>query len=161
MMKKLLFLVLAMSMFISCGSKQDKIERYMEDGVEIIINHKEPHKIKGELSTLHLEEEFRIDTEKDEVARVGLADIYRFDVDDLQSRLPGAVSLHEIGIVDSIKMMSLMGKRPKTVTVIGIEPGTIDFGIELSPELSSRLPEIIEIVLNEIEDKNISMEVAR
>jgi len=87
--------------------------------------------------------------------------IYRFDVDELESRLSGAVSLHEIGIVDSIKMMSLIGKRPKSVTVIGVEPGTIDFGIELSPELSERLPKIIEIVLNEIEDKNISMEVAR
>ena len=53
----------------------------MEDGVEVIVNHLEPYKIEGELSTLHLEEEFTIDTEKDYVAEVGLADIENFDVD--------------------------------------------------------------------------------
>jgi hydrogenase maturation protease len=87
--------------------------------------------------------------------------IYRFDIGDLESEQSGVVSLHQIGIVDSIKMMSLLGNRPKSVTVIGVEPETIDFGLELSPKLSERLPKIIEIVVNEIEDKNISMEVAR
>ncbi|MFC1846370.1 hydrogenase maturation protease [Chloroflexota bacterium] len=87
--------------------------------------------------------------------------IYRFDIKDLESGSPDTLSLHEIGIVDSIKMMSLIGKQPESVTVIGIEPGTIDFGLELSPELNERLPKMIEVVLNEIEDKNISMEEAR
>ena len=87
--------------------------------------------------------------------------IFRFNIDDLESGLPEAVSLHEIGIVDSIKMMSLIGKRPNNVTIIGIQPETVDFGLELSPALSEKLPKIIEIVLSEIEDKKISMEVAR
>jgi len=87
--------------------------------------------------------------------------IYRFDIEDLKSGTPDALSLHQIGIVDSIKMMSLVGKQPKSVTVIGIEPDTIDFGLELSPELNRRLPKIVEVVLNEIEDQNISMEAAR
>ena len=53
----------------------------MEDGVEVIVNHLEPYKIKGEPSTLQLEEEFRIDTERDEIAEVGLTDIKLFEVD--------------------------------------------------------------------------------
>lgn len=87
--------------------------------------------------------------------------IYRFDIGDLESDQSSVVSLHQIGIVDSINMMSLLGKRPKSVTVIGIEPKSIDFGLELSHELSERLPKIIEIVMNEIDKINISMEVAR
>ena len=87
--------------------------------------------------------------------------IYRFDIEDLESGPPDSLSLHQIGIVDSIKMMSLIGKRPKSVTVIGIEPATVDFGLELSSEVKERLPRIIDIVLDELEDKNISMEVAR
>lgn len=53
----------------------------MEDGVEVIVNYLEPYKIKGEPSTLHLEEEFTIDTEKEEIAELGLTDIRGFDVD--------------------------------------------------------------------------------
>jgi hypothetical protein len=84
-MKKLLCLFLAFLFFCSCGPKQDEVERYMEDGVEIIVNHLEPYKIKGEPSTLHLEEEFTIDTEKDEIAKVGLTDIQGFDVGSEQN----------------------------------------------------------------------------
>jgi hypothetical protein len=69
------------ALIISCGPKQEKIERYMKDGVEVIVNHLEPYRIEGEPNTLHLEEEFTIDTEKDYIAERGLVDIENFDVD--------------------------------------------------------------------------------
>jgi hypothetical protein len=69
------------ALIISCGPKQEKIERYMEDGVEVIVNHLEPYRIEGQLNTLHLEEEFTIDTEKESVVEKGLEDMDTFDVD--------------------------------------------------------------------------------
>jgi len=69
------------TLIISCGPKQEKIERYMKDGVEVIVNHLEPYRIEGEPSTLHLEEVFTIDTEKDDVAERGLVDLDNFDID--------------------------------------------------------------------------------
>jgi len=81
MMKKVILLTLIVFCFLSCSSKSDKIERIWEDGVEVIINHIEPYKIEGQLSELILEEEFRIDTERDEMAEIGLGDIFCFDVD--------------------------------------------------------------------------------
>jgi hypothetical protein len=80
-MKKLIYLISILLVFSCCGPKQQKIEKIMEDGVEVIVNHLEPYKIKGEPSTLHLEEEFTIDTEKDEIAEQGVTDIRAFDVD--------------------------------------------------------------------------------
>ena len=80
-MKKLIYLILIISLFFYCGQKQDKVERHMEDGVEVVVNHIEPYKINGEPSTLILEEEFTIDTEKDEIAERGLVEIDNFDVD--------------------------------------------------------------------------------
>lgn len=53
----------------------------MEDGVEVIVNCLEPYKIKGEPSTFHLEEEFTIDTERNDIVKIGLSDITGFDVD--------------------------------------------------------------------------------
>jgi hypothetical protein len=83
-MKKSIYLILIISQFFYCGQKQDKqdkVERHKEDGVEVVINHIEPYKISGEPSTLILEEEFTIDTEKDEIAETGLVEIENFDVD--------------------------------------------------------------------------------
>lgn len=80
-MRKLIYLTLILFIFLSCGPKQQEVERYIEDGVEVIVNHLEPYKIKGEPSTLHLEEEFTIDTEKDDIAEIGLWETYGFDID--------------------------------------------------------------------------------
>ena len=80
-MKKLIYLILVLTLFLFCGTKQEKVEKIMEDGVEVVLNHLEPYKIKGEPFTLHIEEEFTIDTEKDEIAELGVPDIGRFDID--------------------------------------------------------------------------------
>jgi hypothetical protein len=66
---------------VGCQEKEAEVERIMEDGVEVIVNHIEPYEIKGEFSTLHLEEEFTIDTEKDDLVKIGLTDILCFDID--------------------------------------------------------------------------------
>jgi len=80
-MKKIIYLALIITIFLCCVHKQEKVERIIEDGVEVIVNHLEPYKIKGEPSTLHLEEEFTIDTGRDEIAEIGVTDIEDFDVD--------------------------------------------------------------------------------
>jgi outer membrane protein assembly factor BamB len=60
---------------------QDKIDRKVEDGIEVIFNHLQPYKIKGEPTALTLERLFSIDTENDDIAKIGLTDIESFDVD--------------------------------------------------------------------------------
>jgi hydrogenase maturation protease len=75
--------------------------------------------------------------------------IYRFDIDDVK-RCPSGfkTSVHQIGILEVIDLSGLIGKTPHT-TIIGIEPKTLEMGMELSPEISEKLPRIIEIVLKE------------
>ena len=80
-MKKLVMILPLVLCFFLCCEKQEQVERFMEDGVEVVVNHMEPYKLRGEPSTLNLEEEFTIDTEKDEIAKLGLTDIGAFDVD--------------------------------------------------------------------------------
>jgi hydrogenase maturation protease len=76
--------------------------------------------------------------------------IYRFnfDVVDLEGAPP--FSVHDIGVIDSLRTMALFDKQPKSTVVIGIEPKTIDFGLDLSPEVEKELPRMIELVLKEI-----------
>jgi len=80
-MKKIIYLALFLSMLLYCVHKQEKVDKTIEDEVEVILNHIEPYKIPGETSTFNLEEIFTIDTEYLSIARTGLADISCFDVD--------------------------------------------------------------------------------
>lgn len=79
-MKKLIYLPIIILLFINCGQKQDPVERIFEDGVEVVINHMDPYKVKGELSSLILEEEFSIDSEDENMLEIGLTQVQTFDV---------------------------------------------------------------------------------
>jgi hypothetical protein len=61
--------------------KQEQVERFMEDGVEVVVNHLEPYKLRGEPNSLILEKVLSIDTESDELAEVGLPDVSSVSAD--------------------------------------------------------------------------------
>ena len=93
--------------------------------------------------------------------------IYRFTIGDVDLGSPCSVgdcgahkdtglqvyqklSLHQMDIVDNLRMLSLIGKQPKNVVIIGIEPGTIEPGLELSSEIQSKIPQIITLITKEV-----------
>ena len=78
--------------------------------------------------------------------------LYKLSMADLDANPAAPLSLHEVGVVENLKIMSLLGKQPKSMVVIGVEPKTIGYGLELSLEVAKRLPEIVELVLKEAEE---------
>lgn len=87
-----------------------------------------------------------------DAARAGGAPgtIYRFHPGDLDPGREPAISLHELGLPQSLQLMSLTGSAPGEITIIGVEPQEIDWGLELSAELQRKVPEIVQTVLQEI-----------
>jgi hydrogenase maturation protease len=76
--------------------------------------------------------------------------IYRFDIEEFKN--PQSLfrtSIHQIGIMDVLEILKLIGKTPKT-TIIGIEPKSLEIGMELSEEVKIKIPRIIELVLEEL-----------
>ena len=83
--------------------------------------------------------------------------IYRFDINEVQNCPSGfKTSVHQIGILEVINLSGLIGKTPQT-TVIGIEPESLEMGMELSPEVKAKIPRIIELVFNELEKLNLKL----
>jgi len=78
---KVIGVIVLIFLFSLCGSKQLEVERLIEDGVEVIVNHQEPYKIEREPSSLIFEKDFSIDLERDDIANIGLTDIRYFDAD--------------------------------------------------------------------------------
>ncbi|MEW6417870.1 MAG: HyaD/HybD family hydrogenase maturation endopeptidase [Nitrospirota bacterium] len=78
--------------------------------------------------------------------------IYRFNIDEIQSCPPGfKTSVHQIGILEVISLSGLIGKTPHT-TVIGIEPKSLEIGMELSPEIKVKIPMVIELIFDELKN---------
>lgn len=76
--------------------------------------------------------------------------IYRFDINEVQNCPSGfKTSVHQIGILEVINLSGLIGKTPQT-TVIGIEPESLEMGMELSPEVKAKIPRIIELIWDEL-----------
>ena len=86
--------------------------------------------------------------------------IYRFRPDDLTQEGGELLSLHQLGLMSSLRMLSLSKNEPKEIIILGVQPKEIDWGTELSTELQEKIPEIIKVVLKEIgvgQHKNIDL----
>ena len=74
--------------------------------------------------------------------------IYQRRPEDLIADKEGPVSLHDLGVVESLSMSKKLGYSPEVV-IIGVEPKTIDWGMELTEEVKKEMPNIIDAVLKE------------
>ncbi|MBT3364028.1 MAG: HyaD/HybD family hydrogenase maturation endopeptidase [Chloroflexi bacterium] len=76
--------------------------------------------------------------------------IYRFHAQDITVENNYPVSLHQLSLFESLDMMDCMGDKPEETVIIGVEPKEIRAGLELSPELEQKVPQIVKLVLDEI-----------
>ena len=75
--------------------------------------------------------------------------IYRFDEEAIAD-VDMPMSLHEVSIKSAFRFLP---EPPKAeVTFLAVEPGTIDYGLDLTPEVAASLPHVVRIAL-EIIDK--------
>jgi len=73
------FILICLSL-CACGPQQTRIERFVEDGVEVVVNHERPSKIEGEPMSFSLDEEFKIDTENETLAELGIRNVDEFEI---------------------------------------------------------------------------------
>jgi hydrogenase maturation protease len=76
--------------------------------------------------------------------------IYRFSPEAIAMEDEDITSVHQIGLLETLRIMKSLGREPKKVVIVGIEPKEIDYGLELSPELERKIPDITAMVLKEI-----------
>ena len=81
--------------------------------------------------------------------------IYRFTLDQIPFELKTHLSVHQVGVLEALNQVKLLGKKHK-VTFIGIEPQDISpWGMELTPVIEEKMPKIISLVLEELENVGI------
>jgi hydrogenase maturation protease len=75
--------------------------------------------------------------------------IYRLTEDDLVKDETQSLTLHDIDLLDSLRMADILGQRPRLL-VIGIEPKTIDWAMELTEPLKTVYPKYLDIIRKEV-----------
>lgn len=78
--------------------------------------------------------------------------IYRFSEEHLRENQEQRLSLHDIDMLDSLKMAELLGNKP-SLLIIGMEPLSIsDWAMELSAPVQKTYPKFLEAVRQKIRE---------
>ena len=64
---------------------------------------------------------------------------------------PG-LSLHDLGLLEALAMARQLGEAPDEVVIFGVQPQDLSCGLELSPIILARVPELIDLVLRELKE---------
>jgi hydrogenase maturation protease len=69
--------------------------------------------------------------------------VYTFGVEDLASPVIKA-SLHELALIGALRFIKR--DAPAEIVILGVEPQTIDYGMELTPAVAAALPRLTRAV---------------
>jgi hydrogenase maturation protease len=77
--------------------------------------------------------------------------VYRFELEDVKGG-DVLISLHDLGVVDSLRMEQLVGKVPDNIVFFGIEPEEIHMSIGLSASVKKGLEHLVDSVVEELKE---------
>ena len=78
--------------------------------------------------------------------------VVRFTPSEVQFKTAEApLSLHQIGLGEALVVAEALEMAPAELIIIGIQPGRIEAGVGLSPEVEGAIPQAIRIVLDELD----------
>lgn len=60
------------------------------------------------------------------------------------------VSMHQVTLFDVLTMAERTDRMPREVVIIAVQPGEVNWGEELTPEVEAQIPKAVELVLEEI-----------
>ncbi len=81
--------------------------------------------------------------------------LYRFESTDIPHRVAYKNSLHQVDLLEALAMSQVIGNTPETV-IVGVEPEDISpWGMELTPAVREKVPELMKLVLKELDRLNI------
>jgi hydrogenase maturation protease len=75
--------------------------------------------------------------------------LIRMEGEELR-RLAGGASVHLLGVADLVATLSLVSEEPPEIVLLGMQPGTTEWGIRLTPEVDQALGTLVETAIAEL-----------
>lgn len=76
--------------------------------------------------------------------------LLRVEGEDVGPAVATRLSPHQVGVADLLSGASLIEKRPGTVLLLGIEPGSLELGVERTPAVEGAMGALLEEVVAEL-----------
>jgi hydrogenase maturation protease len=76
--------------------------------------------------------------------------MYVFHGDEIADYFRGKISLHEAGIQEVLHMLEVMKKPLPEVVIIGVEPGSLEWGFDLSPAVAGSLAQAVNEIISQL-----------
>jgi hydrogenase maturation protease len=77
--------------------------------------------------------------------------MFRFTDKELALKKDFLRTAHGIDFSDVVRTAGQLGTKPDEIVFIGIEPEDMEEGLELSPLIQKRIPNLIELVMKELD----------
>jgi hydrogenase maturation protease len=81
--------------------------------------------------------------------------VVRFEGSALNG-LRGKASVHQLGFADMMVALKLLGKSPPELVVLGVQPLSTEWSVELTAPVREALPALLDAVVRQIEIWNVS-----
>lgn len=81
------------------------------------------------------------------------ASVVRLAGDEVPAFFSAKLSPHQLGLSDVLAVLRLMDAAPAEITVIGVEPVSLDLGLDLSPAVAASLAEVLALLRTELASK--------
>lgn len=76
--------------------------------------------------------------------------VVRLEDDQIPAVFRTRSSPHQLGMQEVLALLRLLDSAPARLTVIGVQPASLDIGLELSPAIAARLDDMVGMVAGEL-----------
>jgi hydrogenase maturation protease len=83
--------------------------------------------------------------------------LYQFNHDEVKAYFKEKVSMHELGIQDVLAVIEVLEKPAKEIKILGVQPLTVDIGLELTPIVTVAVESIVQKVLSVLQEWQIEV----
>lgn len=70
--------------------------------------------------------------------------------DDVPVFFRTKLSPHQVGLCDVLASLEFAGRAPRETVIVGMQPASMDLGMELSPAVAAKVPELVAMVVAEL-----------
>jgi len=75
--------------------------------------------------------------------------LVRLRGEDVGAVVAARLSVHQVGVGDLLSAAALLGGLPSELVLLGVVPGTLTVGVELTPEVARAVPGLVREVVSE------------
>lgn len=83
--------------------------------------------------------------------------VYEMRNEQVKAYFKEKVSMHELGIQDVLAALEVLERPIDEIVIFGIQPSELDIGLELSPLIAPRVPEVVDKVIAELQSWKVEV----